>query len=230
MAQVIRGGGKGVAFEVVTTPEEGLRFKHFAQTTTAVVGYTVRDGDDVYPLPGSGTIVRLANRDFLFTAGHNIEDCKNEDVWIGFMGNGRDAVRLQPASGAGSSFIRPNPDDPDVAVIELPPARRSDWQAVEPFLPEDLALAESVGPSDCVLLCGCPGKASPPPGQVLLDDGTRVPHLIATAVPFSTAMALRARGRTIRSKRHERGSTGSRRHDLRFAWRLRLSSARSGAC
>jgi hypothetical protein len=47
---------------------------------------------------------------------------------------------------------------------------------------------------------------------------------------FPDSTDLRAHGRTIRSKRCERGSTGSRRHDLRFAWRLRLSSARSGAC
>ena len=173
--------------EVATTPIDEARFKHIAHTTTVAVGYTRVDAQGAYAPFGSGTIVRLADRHFVFTAGHNLEKCRNEEVWLGFMRSARVPVPLYSGNYYGRGYVRPEGDDADVAIIELRPEKTAAWQEAEPFCIEDMGCHESIGLDECVLLCGCPGAESRQ--HSVMRDGAPRPELSIDAVAFATAIA-----------------------------------------
>jgi hypothetical protein len=181
-----------VPYVVQIPPGEETRFQHLARSVTALVGCMhPRPGQLAKPVFWSGVLVSLGGSHFIVTAGHGVKLCdKNEDLIIGFADAPRFVVMKPGEFVAG--VIRPDADDPDVAVIELTAAHDDLWRAQEPLTLAEFGDHAGVGVGAPALLLGNPSADMPEPtpaGPPLHLGIGVLPHVTAKVVPYATTLA-----------------------------------------
>jgi hypothetical protein len=174
------------------TPEEAKRFTHLAHTVTAMVGnMQPRPAPQLAkPAIGSGVLARVGGVDFMITAGHNLENCEEKELFF-VTPHGHGLLSLLAPGRLLKSVVRPNAGEADIAVIELDPEQAGLWRNSEPITVDEFGLHEAVQPTDRVIVCGCPyaDVKELAPVNSLLVGGEAKPAFSVLAVPYVTRIA-----------------------------------------
>jgi hypothetical protein len=185
---MIKAGG--TLFQTEATPEEAARFRRLADTVTATVGNMQQiPGKLAKPAIGSGVLARIGGVDFVLTAGHNLEDCRLEEIFVA-VPHGQVAFNLHPGTYL-KGVVRREAGDPDVAVLELDPEKAALWSKCEPIIVDEFGAHEDVGPVDRILVCGCPYADVSELEPVLspIVGGEASPAFSVLFVPYTTRIA-----------------------------------------
>jgi hypothetical protein len=142
------------------------------------------------PAIGSGVLTRIGGKDFVLTAGHNLEDCNEAELFLQFQYGPDLSVPVLPGAYA-KSFVRPDRGEPDVAAIELDPNQSAAWRHARPITVDEFGSHESVPRGGRVLLCGFPYESVTElePVQSPVIGGDAKPAFRIWAVPYVTAIA-----------------------------------------
>ena len=106
---------------------------------------------------GTGVLVTVGGKDFVFSAGHNLEDCRDKnDIRLFFPGYDR---VLQATHGGGQGIVNYRwAREPDVGFIELCPDDKLLWARRTPVRLDDLTTAKDVRPDEQLVLVGFPAE------------------------------------------------------------------------
>lgn len=149
------------AFDIVRATEaENERWHHLARAVGVGVFVPIFVQGRVDPNGGSGVLVRIANCDFVFTAGHVVHDEDRRPV-----PKGKIAVQF-PRKDDLFLPIEPGKHirevwaswEPDVAVIELDPLGQIYWRSSTPIPLSRIATPKLVGSEERVMVFGVPAE------------------------------------------------------------------------
>jgi len=107
---------------------------------------------------GSGVLVAVGGRDFVLTAGHNLEDCRDKnDIRLFFPGWCISQASCGPSKEILSYDFR---SEPDVGYVELDSSHRLLWQRRTPIPTRDLVCKADTTCLDRMVLLGFPSAAA----------------------------------------------------------------------
>ena len=147
--------------ERVVTPEEHARLDDFVNRVPVRVTLTHRNVRDDWDAPshGTGVLVRLGGRDFVFTVGHLGDSAgkyEPSELTVVFP---RDQIIVSRRPGDSIKRVWGS-KHPDVAVIELDPSDASLWTHMRPVTTEAMLDWREVSDDERVFLLGIPFELS----------------------------------------------------------------------
>lgn len=100
----------------------------------------------------TGFLVRLAGREFVFTAKHNLEGETPRSTGLGFPRELTVGVQI----GIGVRGFLRGASEVDVAIVELDPAHQVLWRSAQPFEAHELGAVAEARSARALCLCGFP--------------------------------------------------------------------------
>lgn len=180
--------------EAQISSEEQERWRECLNRMLVIVSDPIAKDGLFDPRSGTGALVRIAERDFIFSAGHNFRDMKREEIALCFRHPLFSLPWIQDKDVSGFWFNAGYRDQPDVAVLELNLARRNLWRDYQPIELRDFARWQHVDDETRVIVAGYPAaKQAVRPSEAPLDlrtERVKLTHSV-TSVAISVVTKIR---------------------------------------